>query len=209
VGKTIHIVDDDALFRKAVTLLLSTKGYETAEHNSADQLIGSLRSVDIGCILLDVRMPGLSGLDLQKMLVETGAPPPIIFLTGYADIPTTVQAVKAGADDVLTKPVCAKALFASIERALARAEARNRDTQSMQALRALVATLTTREHEVLLHVVSGRLNKQTGYALGISERTVKAHRQRIFEKLKLRTVAELATMAERLGLISGTREIPT
>ena len=206
MGTTIHIVDDDAPFRKAIALLLRAKGYEVAEHKSANQLIGTLQSGDIGCILLDVRMPGLSGPDLQKMLVEKGAAPPIIFLTGHADIPTTVQAVKAGADDVLTKPVCAEILFASIEQALARGEVRSKDMQWMRAARAHVAALTPREHEVLLYIVIGKLNKQIAYTLGIAERTIKAHRQRIFKKLEIRTVAELVTMAERLGLIGENRD---
>jgi FixJ family two-component response regulator len=199
---TVHIVDDDALFRGAIARLLRTNGYETTEHTSADDLLDVLRNGDVGCVLLDVKMPGLTGPELQDLLVKSGVAPPIIFLTGYVDIPTTVSVVKAGAEDVLTKPVPADVLLASIRSALSRAEVRNRNLQGMQCALARVKTLTPREHEVLLQVVLGRMNKQIAERLGITERTVKAHRQRVFEKLRVDTLAELVLLAERLGLVN-------
>jgi FixJ family two-component response regulator len=199
---TVHIVDDDALFRSAIARLLRTHGYETTEHESADHLLDCLRSEDVGCVLLDVKMPGLSGPELQNLLVRSGNAPPIIFLTGHADIPTTVSAIKAGAEDVLTKPVAADLLLTSIGSALSRAEARNRSLQWMQCALARVKTLTPREHEVLLQVVIGRMNKQIAERLGITERTVKAHRRRVFEKLRVDTLAELVALAQRLGLVN-------
>lgn len=179
-------------------------GYEVVEHDSASQLLECIDEVAVSCILLDVQMPGLSGPEFQKKLVESGSAPPIIFLTGHADVAIAVKAVKAGAEDVLIKPVPSHALLASIEEALAHGEVRNKEKQWAQVARGRVDALTPREYEVFLEVVLGQMNKQIAHRLGISERTVKAHRQRVFQKLDVGTLAELVTLADRLGLIDKT-----
>ena len=146
-------------------------------------------------------MPGLSGPELQARLVATGNPLPIIFLTGHGDIPMSVRAIKAGAEDFLPKPVSKKMLIDAIQRALARYEEARRQSLRLGALRALVASLTPRESQVFALVVRGKLNKQIAHKLGTSERTVKAHRHAIMQKLKVASLAEAVSIAERLGLL--------
>lgn len=153
-------------------------------------------------------MPGLSGPDLQRRLAELGAPFPIVFLTGRGDIPTTVKAMKAGADDFLTKPVSGEVLLESIEHAISRHEAGRIRDRWLHDARASLARLTAREREVFEFVVRGKLNKQTAFALGITERTVKAHRRRIFEKLGVASVAGLVSLAERTGILAATENVP-
>jgi len=153
-----------------------------------------------GCILLDVRIPGLTGPELQDRLAERGFTLPIIFLTGHGDIPTTVQTMKAGAEDFLTKPVPKETLVAAIERAVARHQTTREQRDRLSALRALVATLTPREREVFERVVEGKMNKQIGHELGATVRTIKAHRHQVMEKMRVQSLAELVSIAERLGL---------
>jgi RNA polymerase sigma factor (sigma-70 family) len=153
-----------------------------------------------GCILLDVRIPGLTGPELQDRLAERGFTLPIIFLTGHGDIPTTVQTMKAGAEDFLTKPVPKETLVAAIERAVARHQTTREQRDRLSALRALVATLTPREREVFERVVEGKMNKQIGHELGATERTIKAHRHKVMEKMRVQSLAELVSIAERLGI---------
>jgi FixJ family two-component response regulator len=203
VSGLVHIVDDDRFFRQATARLLRLHGYEIAEYDSADQFLTRVRAgAEAGCILLDVSLPGLTGPELQSRLVEIGSPFPIVFLTGHGDIPTTVKAIKSGAEDFLTKPVPGRALLDSIQRAIARHDAESKHRQWLLHAHALLDTLTPREREVFESVVRGRMNKQTARALGITERTIKAHRHRIFEKLGARTVADLVSLAERLGIRS-------
>jgi FixJ family two-component response regulator len=198
----VHIVDDDASFRKATGRLLRAHGYDIAEYETADQFLERVRAgAEVGCILLDVNLPGLSGPDLQSRLFEVGSPFPIVFLTGYGDIPTTVRAIKSGAEDFLTKPVQSQDLLASIGRAMARHEVERRHQQWMRDARAQLESLTPREREVFAYIVRGRMNKETAHALGITERTIKAHRQRLIAKLGAKSVADLVAMAERLGMI--------
>lgn len=198
----VHIVDDDASFRKATGRLLRAHGYDIAEHESAEQFLERVRAgAEIGCILLDVSMPGLSGPDLQNRLLEAGSPFPIVFLTGHGDIPTTVRAIKSGAEDFLTKPVQGQDLLASIGRAMARHQVERKHQQWLKDARASLESLTPREREVFNFVVRGKLNKETAHALGITERTIKAHRQRVIAKLGARSVADLVAMAERLGVL--------
>jgi RNA polymerase sigma factor (sigma-70 family) len=198
----IHVVDDDASFRTAVTRLLRASGYQVALYESALQLLDKPPDTEAGCILLDVRMPELSGPELQSRLAEMGNALPIVFLTGHGDIPMSVRAIKAGAEDFLSKPVSRKTLIEAIRRALTRyEEARERNLQ-LDALRSLVASLTSRESEVFALVVRGRLNKQIAHELGISERTIKAHRHAVMQKLKVQSVAEAASIAERLGMLA-------
>ena len=198
----IHVVDDDAPFRTAVARLLRAAGYQVALYKSGDHLLASPPGSGPGCILLDMRMSGLSGLELQDRLAKLNSILPIVFLTGHGSIPMSVQAIKAGAEDFLSKPVSKKTLLEAVERALDRYRERREQRDRLDDLRALVATLTPREHEVFALVVRGKLNKQIAYELGTSERTIKAHRHAAMEKLKVRSLAEAVAMADRLGLLA-------
>ena len=201
---TVHIVDDDAPFRTAIRRVLEASGYRVALFDSAEQLLAELAAGEPGCILLDVRMPGLSGPQLQERLAALGNRLPIVFLTGHGDIPMSVQAIKAGAEDFLTKPVAREKLVASVERALARDAQQRAHDGELEALRTRVSRLTPRESEVFALVVRGKLNKQIAGELGTAERTVKAHRQKVMEKCEARSLAELVRMAERLGMTAAS-----
>ena len=197
----VHIVDDDASFRTATGRLLRQAGYDVALYVSAHQMLDQLPDESRpGCVLLDVRIPGLTGPELQAQLAERGFSLPIIFLTGYGDIPTSVQAIKAGADDFLTKPVPKEKLFAAIERAVASYQAARAQRDHDGAMLALVETLTEREREVFELVIQGKLNKQIGHDLEITERTVKAHRHNVMEKMRVQSLAELVSLAVQLGI---------
>jgi len=197
----IHVVDDDPSFRAGISRLLRKVGYEVTTYDSARQMLEKLPDENRpGCILLDVRIPGLTGPELQDRLAERGFTLPIIFLTGHGDIPTTVQTMKAGAEDFLTKPVPKETLVAAIERAVARHQTTREQRDRLSALRALVATLTPREREVFERVVEGKMNKQIGHELGATERTIKAHRHKVMEKMRVQSLAELVSIAERLGI---------
>jgi FixJ family two-component response regulator len=198
----VHVVDDDAAFRTAIARLLGASGYQVALYGSASELLERIPGGAPGCILLDVKMSGLNGPQLQERLGELGHKLPIVFLTGHGDVPTSVRAIKAGAEDFLTKPVPKKELLAAIERALDHyAEIRDHDSR-IAALRALISRLTPREREVFALVVRGKLNKQIAHELNIAERTIKAHRQQVMEKCEVQTLAELVLIAERLGILS-------
>jgi FixJ family two-component response regulator len=199
---TVHIVDDDAPFRTAVRRVLDASGYRVALYDSAEQLLAQLSAGEPGCILLDVRMPGLSGPQLQERLAELGNRVPIVFLTGHGDIPMSVQAIKAGAEDFLTKPVPREKLVAAVERALTRDAQQRAHDGELDAMRSRVLRLTPRESEVFALVVRGKLNKQIAGELGTAERTVKAHRQKVMEKCEAQSLAELVRMAERLGMVA-------
>ena len=201
----VHVVDDDAAFRTAVERRLKKAGYEVATYPSAQHLLDRPPSeAEPGCILLDVRIPGLSGPELQDRLGELGSTLPIVFLTGYPDVPTTVQTIKAGADDFLIKPVSSEDLLHAIERAIAHHEATRGLKTKLDNVRAHVATLTPREREVFELVIRGRTNKQVANALGATERTIKAHRHRVMEKMQVQSLAELVSLAERAGILGGT-----
>lgn len=198
----VHIVDDDESFRTAIERRLKKAGYEVAAYPSAQHLLDRLPDQKAaGCILLDVRIPGLNGPELQNRLNQLGSTLPIVFLTGYADVPTTVQAIKAGAEDVLTKPVSSEKLLQAIERALARHEQNRSRKGALDVISARVAALTPREREVFELVVRGKTNKQIGNALGATERTIKAHRHRVMEKMEVQSLAELVSVAERIGIL--------
>jgi len=201
----IHVVDDDPLFRDGVTRLLEAGGYRVATYESGDQLLTNLSNMQPGCILLDMCMPGLDGLELQVRLNEIASVLPIVFLTGQGSVPTSVQAMKGGAEDFLTKPVSKATLFEAIERGLARYRDRRDQRDRLDALQARVSALTAREHEVFLLMIRGQLNKQIAFHIGASERTVKAHRHAIMEKLAVHSVAEAVSIAERLGMLAEPR----
>ena len=198
----IHVVDDDNSFRSAIARLLRVSGYQVALYNSADRILEQPLGATSGCILLDVRMPGLSGPDLQARLIAAGNPLPIVFLTGHGDIPTSVRAIKAGAEDFLSKPVSKKTLIEAIQRALVRYDDTRERNLQLGALRALVASLTPREKQVFALLVRGKLNKQIAHELGTSERTIKAHRHAVMQKLKVQSLAEAVSIAERLELLA-------
>ncbi|WP_455875056.1 response regulator transcription factor [Rhizobium yanglingense] len=197
----VHIVDDDQSFRTAVGRLLSASGFRVALYESGDQFLAQLPAIGPGCILLDLQLPGLSGRELQDRLSEEAPLLPIVYLTGQGDIRASVSAMKAGAEDFLEKPASGNILLEAIQRALVKYEKRRVEHDRIRALQALVAGLTPREAEVFGLIVRGHLNKQIAYALGTSERTVKAHRHNIMEKLGVRSLAEAVSIAEKSGLL--------
>jgi FixJ family two-component response regulator len=201
VVPSIYVVDDDGAFRVALARLLRACGYHVTLYESGDQLLENPPADASGCILLDLDMPGLNGLQLQQRLAQLRHLTPVIFLTGRGDIPATVQAMKGGAEDFLSKPVTKAALLDAIKRALAKRDVVRAHDQRLRALRDRINSLTQREAEVFALVVRGRLNKQIAGELGVAERTVKAHRHSIVEKLQVRSSAELASIAERLGML--------
>ncbi|WIW49529.1 response regulator [Bradyrhizobium sp. 62B] len=198
----VHVVDDDESFRTAIERRLKLAGYDVVTYASSQALLEMTPNDEqAGCILLDVRIPGLSGPELQTRLIESGSHLPIIFLTGHADTPTTVRAIKAGAEDFLTKPISSEQLIDAIERALATQRAARVRRNRLDALRGDLARLTHRERQVFDLIVRGRINKQAAHELGTTERTVKAHRQQVMEKMQVHSLAELVSIAERLGML--------
>ena len=198
---TIFLVDDDASVRKSLTRLLEASGYAVEAFASAGEFLAREPFSGPCCLVLDVRMPGLTGLELQETLSATGRRMCIVFVTGHADVPISVRAMKGGAVDLLTKPVDAKDLMHAIERAVAK-DLRARDEDARIAeIRQRVALLTPREIEVFALVVTGMLNKQIALKLGIAEKTVKVHRARVMDKMRAASVAELVRLADRVGLI--------
>jgi RNA polymerase sigma factor (sigma-70 family) len=181
--------------------MLRVAGYEVESYEDGQQLLDKLPDDSApGCILLDLKIPRVSGVDLQDRLIALGSTIPIIFLTGHGDIPVSVQAIKAGAEDFLTKPVPRTVLIETIERALARQrESLERQTE-LKTIRALLNKLTPREREVFDLVVRGQMNKQIAHQLGTTERTIKAHRHRVMEKVQVRSLAELVNLAVLLKL---------
>lgn len=203
----VYVVDDDASFRTAIERRLKLAGYEVETYSSAETLLDRLPAAERpGCILLDVQIPGLSGPELQSRLIDFNSILPIVFVTGFADTPTTVRAIKSGAEDFLTKPVSSEQLIDAIERAMARYEAARIQRSKLDSLRALVTTLTPRELQVFELIVRGKINKQIAYQLGTTERTVKAHRHQVMEKMHVHSLAEVVSIAERLGMLDVSGE---
>jgi FixJ family two-component response regulator len=193
-------VDDDDSMRTAVVRLLQAAGYQARGYGSAGEfLLGRSDRDAPGCAVLDVRMPGPSGLDLQEALARFDVPLPIVFLTGHGDIPMSVRAIKAGAVDFLTKPVSREVLLGAVRSAIARDAETRAAREVLRVLRARYESLTPREREVFTGVVAGRLNKQIAADLGTAERTIKAHRAQVMEKMQVASVAELVQAADQLG----------
>jgi FixJ family two-component response regulator len=199
-GIVIHVVDDDEGIRTGLCRLLEAVGYETRAYASAGEFLLHDPGDAPGCVLLDVKMPGPSGLELQQALASRREPLPVVFLSGHGDVSMSVQALKAGAVDFLTKPVKRDILLAAVESALAQNAARRAEREELRVLQARYDTLTVREREVFAHVIAGRLNKQTADLIGTAERTVKAHRAHVMEKMQVDSLADLVRVADRLSL---------
>ncbi len=199
----VFVVDDDNSVRESLELLIRTEQWGVETVTSAEEFLSHPRRTSPCCLALDLTLPNLNGLDLQKQIAGRSEMP-IIFITGYGDIPASVRAMKAGAVEFLTKPLDNDALLAAIRDAIQRSEAALRGEAETQALRERYDTLSRREREVMALVVNGLLNKQIGGELGISEITVKAHRGRVMEKMKARSLAELVKLSSKLGFETAT-----
>jgi FixJ family two-component response regulator len=196
----VFVVDDDVSVRESLELLILSAGWQPETFASAQEFLSRSRALVPSCLVLDLSLPGLNGLELQKHVAAQRTDMPIIFITGYGDVPTTVQAMKAGAVEFLTKPFSDEALLNAIRHALKRSEDALSLERELESLRDDYALLTSREREVMALVVSGLLNKQVGGKLGISEITVKAHRGSVMKKMKADSLPDLVNMAARLGL---------
>ncbi len=197
----IFVIDDDASVRRSMSLLLRSAGYQVETFASAEEFLDKASYERIGCIILDVRMRGMTGLDLQEHLCRHDCHMPIIFMTGHGDIPMSVQAMKKGAIDFLTKPFDDTQLLSVIESAVGKYRAEKAVLDELRDFRKQLATLTPREHEVFLHVLAGLLNKQIADVLNIKEHTVKVHRGRVMEKLGADSLAELVRMAAKSAIL--------
>lgn len=196
----VFVVDDDASVLRGVKRLLRSAGFTAETFASAPEFLERYDRNAAGCVILDLAMPGFDGLQMQEALTHRGSVLPIIFLTGHGDIPTSVQAMKGGAVDFLTKPATDDELIAAVRKAIQRCEALYRAREEIATIRRRVATLTPREHEVLTHLLSGKLNKQIAADLGTVEHTIKVHRARVMQKMQARTLAALVRLAERAGI---------
>jgi FixJ family two-component response regulator len=197
---TVHVVDDDESFRTATIRLLTAAGYRVNGYTSAGDFLMALPFDEPGCILLDVRMPGPSGIELQQSLSKRAQNMPIVFLTGHGDIPMSVRAMKSGAVDFLTKPVQRDVLLSAIDTALEVCDSNRKHLQNEADVKNRYHSLTTREKSVFLLVVRGKLNKQIAAELGVSERTVKAHRAQVMSKMQVDSLAALVRIASQVDL---------
>ena len=193
----VFVVDDDISVRESLEMLIQFAGWQPETFASAEEFLAHPRVLTPNCLVLDVSLPDLNGLDLQKLVADR-IEMPIIFITGYGDVPMTVRAMKAGAVEFLTKPLAEEALLGAIRHAIERSQTALGNEAEMHALRDRYASLTPREREVMAMVVSGLLNKQVGFELGISDITVKAHRGKVMLKMKADSLADLVRIAERL-----------
>jgi FixJ family two-component response regulator len=200
----VFVIDDDPSLRRSTGLLIEVAGFSVQTFSSAEEFLRARRPDLPGCLVLDVRLPHLSGLELQQELSKAGVQLPIIFMTGHGDIPMTVQAMKAGAIEFLTKPFREQDLLDAIHRAIDSDRAARLERAKLNDLRERYELLTPREREVMTHVAAGLLNKQIAGELGTTEKTVKVHRGHIMQKMQAKSLADLVRMAERLGILSRT-----
>lgn len=200
LGSTVFVVDDYAPGRRSISRLLQAAGFAVTAFASAKEFLAQYDAEAPGCLVLDLAMPAVSGLELQGILADRGSLLPIIFLTAYGDIPKSVQAMKLGASDFLTKPVNDEDLLAAVRVAIEKHRALRREQAELSEIRARLATLTPREREVLEYVVAGKLNKQIAGELGTVEQTVKIHRAHVMQKMRVQSVAELVRLTERCGI---------
>jgi FixJ family two-component response regulator len=198
--QTVHIVDDDELVRRGTERLLAAAGFDARSYASALDFVRAVEPDMAGCIILDLRLPDQSGLDLQAALASRAVTLPIVFVTGYGEIPDTVRAMQGGAIDFLTKPVSGEVLLDAVRRALSRDAADRISRAHRQLLRQRYERLTTREREVFLHLIGGQLNKQVAADLQITERTIKMHRANILQKLEAGSMADMVRLAVDLGI---------
>ncbi len=205
VTPVVFVVDDDISVRESLELLIRCEGWQPETFASAQEFLDYPRAVVPNCLVLDISLPGLNGLELQKRIASERTDMPIIFITGYGDVPKTVQAMKAGAIEFLTKPFSDEGLLSAIRQALERSRVALSHEAQIQELQNRYASLTPRERQVMALVVSGLLNKQVGGELGISEITVKAHRGQVMQKMKADSLADLVKMATKLGLTSAPK----
>ena len=207
----VYVVDDDPPVLQAVSRLLRSAGFQVFGYSSARRFLDRHDSTAPGCLVLDMAMPGLNGLDVQQTLLAAQESLPIIFLSGRADVPATVRAMKQGAADFLTKPFEKDELVQAVRAALAKDRVARQANEEVAEIRRRLATLTPREHEVLRHVISGSLNKQTAVDIGAAEKTIKVHRARVMNKMQVESVAELVRLAERAEIAPATPKsaIPT
>jgi FixJ family two-component response regulator len=203
---SVFVVDDDPAVLNSLSRLLRSVQFTVVTVGSPREFLERYDPRAPGCLVLDVAMPGLNGLELQEALAAKGSPPPIIFLTGHGDIPTSVQAMKEGAFDFLTKPVNDEDLINAVRAALKRDGIERQSRNELEGIQARLSTLTPREREVLTHVVSGQLNKQIAFDLGTVEKTIKVHRARVMEKMNAQSLAELVRLTERLKGLQGRTE---
>jgi len=202
---TVFVVDDDASVRKSLVRLLKSAGYHTESFGSADEFLDHWKhKPSPGCLLLDIQMPGLDGLQLQQKLQATTHGIPIIFITGHGDIPLSVTAMKAGAVDFFSKPFNDEKLLKAVREAIQRDRQERTEGAERAAVTQRFETLTPREREVMALVVQGLLNKQVAFALGASEKTIKIHRRRVMEKMKVPSVADLVRTAEKINMPPGS-----
>jgi len=199
-SETVFIVDDDTSFLQSVSRLLRAVGYTVQAFASASEFLARLAPGMSGCVVTDLQMPGMNGLELQAALRRSANPLPVIFLTGQGDIPATVNAMRSGAEDFLTKRAPKEELLAAVERAFQRDAQERQQREQLRSLRQRFDELSQRELEVLSHVVQGRMNKQIAADLNINERTVKLHRTNITRKLAVQSVAELTRLVDEAGL---------
>ena len=200
----VFVVDDDASMRRSLETLLRSVGHDVRLFSTAQEFTQAIRPDAPGCLVLDVRLPGMSGLTFQQELAKAGVALPVIFITGHGDVPMTVRAMKAGAAEFLTKPFDDQVLIDAIHAAIERDRARRHDAASLAVLQARYHELTERERQVMKLVVAGRVNKQIAAELGLSVVTVKVHRGQVMRKMLAKSVAELVRMADRLGVPGAT-----
>jgi FixJ family two-component response regulator len=197
----VYVIDDDESMRRSIKRLLKAHGFEAETFPSADEFLCLPRAARPSCLVLDLSLPGMSGIDLQKEMERRNLNLPIVFITGHGDIPTSVEAMKGGAIDFLPKPFSSKALIEAVERAMARARGDEKRRLERTKVDKRVGTLTPRELEVMKLVITGMLNKQIASELGTSVKTIKVHRSRVMQKMEAESVADLVRLAEKAGIV--------